>query len=97
MAAHESHEHASGTIKSRSPFSAAFWFTIVLVGLFIAALNFINAMGGEEHEKEVMPTREASSSGTLEGETGIGRPKEDTTQHLGTQTASDTLHRENMH
>ena len=97
MAAHESHEQSSDTIKTRSPFSAAFWFTIVLVGLFIASLNFINAMGHGEHEKEVPATKEASSSGTLEGETGVGRPKEDTTQHMGAQTAYDTLHRENMH
>ena len=55
MASHESHghEHAAHdtTPKSKSSFSAAFWFVLLLVGLFIASLNFIDVMshsGGHE-------------------------------------------------
>ena len=51
MSDHGTHHHDadhSSEIKSKTAFKSSFWFVIILVGLFIAALNFINVMGHEE-------------------------------------------------
>ena len=44
---HEAHEKEP---RSKTAFTASFWFVIILVGLFIAALNFINVMGHDDEE-----------------------------------------------
>jgi hypothetical protein len=67
------------------------WFVLILVGLFIAALNFINVMG---HEEQGHSNQEATSSQTLKGETGLGRKDADTTQHHGPTVGHDTVMRE---
>lgn len=55
MSAHEMHnadtDH-SGELKSTTAFRSSFWFVIILVGLFIAALNFVRVMGDSKHEGE---------------------------------------------
>lgn len=52
MSAHDTHnadtDH-SGELKSKTAFRSSFWFVIILVGLFIAALNFVRVMGND-HE-----------------------------------------------
>ncbi len=95
MADHSTHHHDSdtsgGELKSKTAFRSSFWFVLILVGLFIAALNFIEVMGhGEEGHKN----HEATSNGTLKGETGLGREDEDTTQFHSAVTAHDTVDRE---
>lgn len=51
---HEAHheEHHEGPeidiTKSKPAFSASFWFMLILAGLFIASLNFVNVMGKPE-------------------------------------------------
>src|SRR5690242_3574437 len=95
MADHSTHHHdshSSGEIKSKTAFKSSFWFVIILVGLFIAALNFINVMG---HSDQGHQNHEATSSQTLKGETGLGVEDHDTTQHHSPVTAPDSLHREN--
>ncbi len=80
------HHHQADPRPTRTPFIASFWFVIILVGLFIAAVNFVKVMGhddgghGEGHGA-APHTQEATSSQTLEGETGVGVPAENTTQH----------------
>jgi hypothetical protein len=50
--AHQDTHHVSDNSKSKIAFKSSFWFVIILVGLFIAALNFIGAMSsGEEGGK----------------------------------------------
>ena len=44
---HEAHEKVP---RSKTAFTASFWLVIILAGLFIAALNFINVMGHDEEE-----------------------------------------------
>ena len=82
MADHGTHHHHegehTGEIKSKTAFTSSFWFVLILVGLFIAALNFINVMG---HSNEGHENKEATSSQTLKGETGLGRPVSDTGSH----------------
>jgi len=48
---HHSHEHSAEN-KTIISFKSSFWLIIIIVGLFIAALNFIKAeSGGEEEAK----------------------------------------------
>jgi|GEM_PF-1428983 len=90
--------------KSVTALRSSFWFTVILVGLFIAALNFVNVMSSG-HEEEghgahadansgvhapTQPTMEATTRESLPGETGIGRPQADTTQYLESNTTRDT-------
>jgi hypothetical protein len=85
MADHSSHHHgdshSTGEIKSKTAFVSSFWFVLILVGLFIAALNFIEVMGHSEGHSQGHQNHEATSSQTLKRETGLGREDEDTTQH----------------
>lgn len=48
---HEEHHQEGPEIditKSKPAFTASFWFMLILAGLFIAALNFINVMSQPE-------------------------------------------------
>ena len=51
-----SHETHNGTnperVKSQVAFHSSFWLIVILVGLFVASLNFINVMGKGEEGKE---------------------------------------------
>ena len=50
--AHETHTDENATLKqSKVSFQSSFWLIIILVGVFISALNFIQAEGGS-HEGE---------------------------------------------
>ncbi len=89
---HHDDSHKTGEMKSKTAFRSSFWFVIILVGVFIAALNFIKVEGGES---EGHGNHEATSNETLKGESGLGRPTEAHTEFHGDQTAHDTVHREN--
>ncbi len=57
--AHETHNDASSEKnKSIVSFKSSFWLVVILVGLFIAALNFIKVMG--EHEGGKVEKTEAT-------------------------------------
>ena len=88
--AHETHHPAEN--KSKVSSTSAFWYSIILVGLFIAGVNFVNVMGGgeEEHAKPAPMTKEATPSQTLEGETGTGMPAADTTQFINGEESNNT-------
>jgi hypothetical protein len=87
---HHSHEEP----RSKSSSGASFWFAIILIGLFIASLNFIGAMGGN-HETGGHVNKEATSNQTLKGETGLGKPEESTHGEGGSPgVTNDTLHNE---
>lgn len=50
---HETNNDAnSERTKSKVSFTASFWLIIILVGLFVAALNFIPAMSSKEGHGE---------------------------------------------
>jgi hypothetical protein len=104
---HDDHGHAQETFPAdKTPkvaSSSSLWVAIILIGLFIAAVNFISVSGTPEegghgggHTKEgaVMPTREATSNKTLSGETGVGRPEADTTQYHGSTAPAEEAHSE---
>lgn len=104
---HDAHHHAPVDTKPTTSFTASFWFVIILAGLFIAAVNFVGVMshdseGGHEanhnteasHEAGHEGTREATATGTLEGETGVGVDAGSSNQHHGEGAAADSAHME---
>jgi hypothetical protein len=54
--------------KSQVSFQSSFWLIVILVGLFIAALNFINVMGKGEEGKEGKAETEEMHGAKAEGE-----------------------------
>ena len=103
--AHETHSDTHQHEKKVSTnFNSSFVFVLIIVGLFIAAVNFVNVMshddgghggGHGEHDAPahaVPHTKEATSSQTLHGETGVGVPAEDTTQHHSGHNTEDEMH-----
>jgi len=56
---HEEHTHDSHAAPKKAPLSAAFWFTLLLTCLFIAAVNFVNVMGGAHEGAEHAETHES--------------------------------------
>jgi hypothetical protein len=95
---HETH-HSTGN-PTTTPFKSSFWFVVILVGLFIGAVNFVNVMGhddeghGDAGHGATHAPKEATSSQTLKGETGTGVVADDTTQHHGTNAPADATHME---
>ena len=99
--AHETHSEDKA-ISSAS--TASFWFVLVLAGLFVAAVNFVDVMGSgdEEHNEHgavetAFPSREATAGGYLEGEGPIGKPTSDTVQHFPAEEAKEPAHNEAHH
>lgn len=45
---HSAHEEHGTEPKSKISFNSSFWVVIILVALFIAAINFVNVMGNSE-------------------------------------------------
>ena len=92
---HTTHNHPEN--KPTTSFRSSFWFVIILVGLFIAALNFVNIMGNDNGEgneikmepKPVEAPRDATASQTLAGEKGEGIVVDSNAHN---STAPDTLH-----
>lgn len=64
--AHETHHETSHSteIKSKTAMSASFWFVLILAGLFIAAVNFVNVESNTKEEGEGVKTE------AIHGETG---------------------------
>ena len=56
--------HPSNLAKSQTAFRSSFWFVLILAGLFIAALNFVEIMGHSEegHGKQEPSTEMKSES-----------------------------------
>jgi hypothetical protein len=64
---HEEHQgthHTSENNKSKTAFKSSFWFVVILVGLFIAALNFISAESGDTEEGAKTEKTEMATPGT---------------------------------
>lgn len=101
---HEGH-HGQDT-RLPGSFRASFWFVIILVGLFIAAVNFVNVMSNDNGEgnkitdtpKPVEAPMEATSSQTLAGENGNGKVIDTTKKTTpGTTPAADTTGKPAQH
>jgi len=73
-----SHETHSTENKPKTALNASFWFVLILVGLFISAVNFIHIMGHEEPAAE-----HGAGHGAPQHATGSGHAAEshDTPAH----------------
>lgn len=69
---HDTHNAHSGENKTILSFKNSFWLVVILVGLFIAALNFIKAEsgGGEEGKGEAKEKTEMPAANEKAGEQG---------------------------
>jgi cytoskeletal protein RodZ len=88
------HDEAQDKKKSIVSFQSSFWFVIILVFLFVAALNFVNAeKGGEEHgsptEKTEVKQEAGNKSGDIE-QKPTGAPQEGTSNTHAAATGTDT-------
>lgn len=64
---HDTNHGQSGEKQTIISFRNSFWLVVIIVGLFIAALNFIKAeSGGEEGEGKGKETTEMKSEATGE-------------------------------
>jgi hypothetical protein len=96
------HDAPNSEPQSKTGLSSAFWLILVVAGLFVASLNFMQAMGGHEdgntndahggHKTIVPPSREATSNGTLSGETGAGKPAENVQHDAAAGAADSSMH-----
>lgn len=99
--AHETHDDAQH-LEKRSVVSmrSSFWFVIILVGLFIAALNFINVVSNNDSEgntasegkRATEAPREATATQTLAGENGEGKSADTAVSRTAAYT--DSTHQE---
>src|ERR1044071_6189905 len=74
MSDHGTHHHHEGEHhaepKSKTSFSASFWFVLILVGLFIASVNFVSVMGHEEGGHEAATEQHGGSKHEAAGHSG---------------------------
>jgi len=85
---HQSDNHSNGgdRAKSQTSFKSSFWLIIIIVGVFIAALNFVNVMKNEGEEGAGKEKKEVSATENKAGKT------ETTTTETAPATA-DTTHK----
>ena len=91
----DTHQHdpkQSEITKSKVSFSSSFWFIVILIVLFVSALNFVNVMSNSKEEKaEPQKTEEPAASGKDEKVTPVENQVPNTN---GTnQMSSDTAHK----
>jgi len=86
--AHETHhETSNGTEKkSKTSMSASFWFVLILAGLFIAAVNFVNVVSHEPEEGEGAKTEHMHEANSEAAHTEAG---EAAATHSATETHSE--------
>ncbi len=90
----ETHSHLPGDRPVGATISASMIFALLLVGLLIAAFNFVGIMSAEHHDEKgaVHNQHEATSNQTLRGEGGLGIDQQNTTHFSG----SDSQQHANM-
>lgn len=59
---HSANDKQSEINKSKTSLGSSFWLVVILVVLFISALNFVNVMGNEEGEKKEPQKTEAPAA-----------------------------------
>lgn len=87
---HDTHSGHSKENKTIISFKNSFWLIIILVGVFVAALNFMQAEGGGEEGKEGHgeATHEMHSGAAHEGKEHEG--KEDAAAEADKSKKSET-------
>jgi len=91
--AHETHHETSHSTekKSKTSMSASFWFVLILAGLFIAAVNFVNVTGNEHEEGEkTEQMHEAHSEAAAAEQPATEKSNTAETHGEAAQTTADT-------
>ena len=91
---HEAH-HGEPKVKTQAAGKSSQWFVIILVGLFIAGVNFVNVMG---HDDGHGGAGHATETHTTQGAGHIeGTPQDNIGEDPGDEQreTSDTPHQEN--
>lgn len=92
-AAHHPHNEAN---TSKTSFTASFWLVIILVGLFIAALNFIEVMSHDDGGHGGHAT-EATHAPAGHGQDAHEATQHEAEQHTTPQAADSHQHEEPAH
>lgn len=97
MSEHGTHHDAADNAdrkKSKSSFSSSFWFVLILVGLFIASLNFIKVMSHSEDAHETAAHSEMVEHPTSEpaNTPATANPAASDTSHSTTEPAAAESH-----
>lgn len=90
--AHHDTHHQPAEATPTTSFRSSVWFVIILAGLFIAAVNFVNVMGhdeGEGHGSEAHHTESVSGHHPSSHEAGAAAE--------AATTGSDTQNAEEAH
>lgn len=105
--AHETHEHHSTENKPKTALNSSFWFVVILAGLFIAAVNFINVMShdegghGADHESGETHAPAAHEGHETAGEehhaAGDTQHAADTTHEAVAEQHDSAAHKEEAH
>ncbi len=64
MSHDSTHHQHQGDQRPTTYFRSSFWFVVILAGLFIAGVNFVNVMGHDEGEGHDMHMHENTGHGT---------------------------------
>ncbi len=92
--AHETHNETNpAREKTKVSFQSSFWLIIILVGLFIAALNFIPAMSEKEGNGEKKETTEEVKGATPAAETEKKEATEAPKKAEETKPAAEAEHK----
>lgn len=94
---HDTHHHSEPKVKPQTAGTPSLWFSVMLIGLFIAAVNFVNVMGHDEegHGAAAHATEEVH---TTQGATHIeATPQENIASDPAAEPTekADTPHEEN--
>jgi len=95
MSSHDAtHHHPAEEPRSKTSFTASFWLVVILVGLFIASLNFINAMHHEDHSNVTIikdPISHKPAMEEAQATAPVSEAHEGHESHEATVPATDTL------
>ena len=96
---HETHHSHTSDKSPKTSYTSAFWFVVILVGLFIGAVNFVNVMGHDEGHEAGGHEATEHTTGPVGGETmgteAHGAPMAaDTAQHVTPAVADTAVHTE---
>ena len=103
--AHEAHHdthHAPAEDRPTSSFRSAYWFVIILAGLFVAAVNFVSVMSHDDaeghgggHEATTAPARHEEK--VSHDEKDLVQPATTSTPSSAEHAPADTAHAEAHH
>jgi len=80
---HSGHNKQSDINQSKTSLGSSFWLVVIIVVLFIAALNFVNVISNSEEKKEPQKAEAPAAAGKDEKNTPVANqiPNVDSGSH----------------